>query len=75
MVASSAPPVLAVGADTPSPGQVDTPGTNASILAYLESGERIRQVMDLAFKACVAVLVLVALAWALGVLPGAVKLF
>jgi hypothetical protein len=48
---------------------------DASILAYLESGERIRQVMDLALKACVAVLVLVALAWTLDVLPGAVKLF
>jgi hypothetical protein len=74
MVASSAASVL-LGEGAPSTGLVDTPATPASVVAYLESGQRIRQLTDLALKVCMAVLVLVALAWALGVLPGAVKLF
>ncbi len=75
MAASSAASVLAVSEQAPSTGPVATPATTASIDAYLESGERIRGLTDLALKVCMALLVLIAVAWAVGVLPGAVKLF
>ena len=75
MVVSRAVSGLAVSSDSAPPRLVDTPATNASIVAYLESGERIRRLTDVALKVCVAILVLVALAWALGVLPAAVRLF
>ena len=74
MVASSTASVV-VGEHAPSTGLVDTPATPGSVVAYLESGQRMRQLTDLVLKVCVTVVVLVALAWALGVLPGAVKLF
>ena len=75
MVASSAPSAIALTKQPPSVGAADTPSTSASIASYLESGERTRGLMALSLKLCVAVLVLVALAWMLGILPGAVKLF
>jgi hypothetical protein len=74
MVASSAVSVLAVGEAAPAAGLSD-PQAAASIAAYLESGRRIRGLTDVALVVCVGMFVLVALAWALGVLPGAVKLF
>jgi hypothetical protein len=64
----------AVANDAASASLTDTPAT-ASTLAYLESGESIRRLTDVALKVCLAVILLVALAWVLGVLPGAVKLF
>jgi hypothetical protein len=75
MVASSAASAVALTEQPPAAGSVDSPTTTASIAKYLESGERTRELMALAFKVCVAVLVLIALAWMLGILPGAVKLF
>jgi hypothetical protein len=75
MVASSADPAVALTEQPPSARLADTPTTTASTAHYLESGERTRRLMRLAFTLCVAVLVVVALAWMLGVLPGAVKLF
>jgi hypothetical protein len=42
---------------------------------YVASGQGARDVMDLVVKVCVGLVVLIALAWALGVLPGAARLF
>jgi hypothetical protein len=75
MVASSAASSLAVGEQVSSAGVADTSSTTAGAAAYLASGERVRELTDLAVKVSAGVFVLVALAWAVGVLPGAFKLF
>ena len=46
----------------------------ASIDAYLGSGERVAVLADAVWKVGVALIVVLVLAWALGVLPGAVRL-
>jgi hypothetical protein len=43
--------------------------------AYLASAERMRVVADVALKAGIVLALLILLAWALGLLPGAVRLF
>jgi len=48
---------------------------NASIARYLRAGEDMAGFMDLAWKVCAVLFVLVAAAWALGILPGAYRLF
>ena len=53
----------------------DDAATQASIAAYLGSAERMLAVTDLTWKVCAALLVLVAGAWASGILPAAVRLF
>jgi hypothetical protein len=53
----------------------ENPATTASIAAYLEAGERMRGLLDVTWKLCAVLIVLVLLAWAFGLLPGAVKLF
>jgi hypothetical protein len=53
----------------------DTLAANASIAAYVRAGERMLSLMDATCKACAVLFVVVALAWILGVLPGAVRLF
>ena len=53
----------------------DTPETDASIAAYLGAGERMQTLMDLTWKSCAVLLVLIVIAWAMGVLPVAVRLF
>jgi hypothetical protein len=48
---------------------------DASIDAYLGAGDGMAMIMGLTLKVCAALIVLIAVAWALGVLPGAVRLF
>jgi hypothetical protein len=50
-------------------------GVDESTAGYLAAGERAAMVMDVVWKVCVGLFVLLALAWALGVLPVAVRLF
>jgi hypothetical protein len=47
----------------------------ASINAYLGAGDGMATIMGLTLWACAALIALIAVAWALGVLPGAVRLF
>jgi hypothetical protein len=54
---------------------LDRPATNASIAAYGEAGERMLGLVDGTWKVGVALFVLVAAAWIIGLLPGAVRLF
>jgi hypothetical protein len=54
---------------------IDSAGANASIAAYVGAGERMLTLMDITWKVCALLAVLVALGWVLGLLPGAVKLF
>jgi hypothetical protein len=53
----------------------DNPATEASIARYVAAGERMRVFADVALKICAALAVLIVVAWALGLLPGAVRLF
>ena len=73
MVATTAAPAL----DHPSTQSnlADSPAAQAGIAAYIASGESVRALMDIAWKVCVGLIVLIVLAWALGALPAAVKLF
>jgi hypothetical protein len=53
----------------------DNPETDASIAAYLGAGERMQTLMDLTWKSCAVLLALIVIAWAMGLLPVAVRLF
>ena len=60
------------------PGEVrlvESSAASADMDRYLVSGERVGSLLDIGWKVCVALGVLLLIAWALGVLPGAVKLF
>ena len=58
-----------------SGGVLESSAANASIARYLRAGEGMAGFMDLAWKVCAVLFVLVAAAWALGILPGAYRLF
>ena len=75
LVVSTGAPAVAAAQPLSQLDLADRPTAAAGIARYVASGQRVRDVMDLVFKACVGLVVLIALAWALGVLPGAVKLF
>jgi hypothetical protein len=76
MVASTGAPSIAVAQPSNQATLVDSPpATNAGVAAYIASGERVRTLMDLAWRLCLGLALLVALAWVFGALPGAVKLF
>ena len=74
MVASTSDSAVAVRL-APTPSLADNPATEASIATYLGSAERMLAVTDLTWKLCAALLVLILVAWAAGILPGAVRLF
>jgi hypothetical protein len=58
-----------------TPGVPLSAAAQASIDAYLGAGDRMAVLMDVVWKACVGLMVLTLAAWALGVLPAAVRLF
>jgi hypothetical protein len=49
--------------------------TDQHIASYLAAGDRVATFMSLTLKLCAVLLVLIAVAWVLGVLPGAYRLF
>ncbi len=53
----------------------DNPEIDASIAAYLGAGERMQTLMDITWKSCAVLLVLIVIGWAMGLLPVAVRLF
>jgi hypothetical protein len=75
LVASGAAPTVAVAQPLSQPNLADSPAASASATRYLASAERVLALADLSWKVCVGLIVLIVLAWALGALPGAVKLF
>lgn len=54
---------------------LDDAATEASVAAYLAAGERMGVFVDICWKVCAGLMVLVALAWVFGLLPAAVKVF
>jgi hypothetical protein len=75
MVDRAIAPGVAVAAPSAPARLGEDPLTDASIAAYLGAGERMQSLMDLTWKSCAVLLVLIAVAWALGLLPIAVRLF
>lgn len=75
MVASAGASDIATVHQPTAAGLADGSAASSSIAAYLSAGERMLRVMDLAWQLCAALFVLVALAWAFGAMPGAVRLF
>jgi len=71
----AAPGPVVIVDSRPAASVVVSSAIDASIAAYLAAGERMRIVARFVGFASVAVLVVTAVAWALGLLPGAVKLF
>jgi hypothetical protein len=53
----------------------DSPDADATFARYAAAGDRMRVIADVGLKICAVLAVLVLVAWALGLLPGAVKLF
>jgi hypothetical protein len=75
MVGLTAAPPIAVLEKPDAAWLGDNAATDASIAHYLSAGDSIATLMDLTWKICAALFVLVAVAWAMGMLPGAVRLF
>jgi hypothetical protein len=67
-----APPNGTPVAITPERGALAE--TDASIARYLGAGDQMLGVMDLTFKVCIGLAVVVIAAWAIGLLPAAVRL-
>jgi len=70
VAAAVGPPAAAHVADVERSAPYDP-----SISAYLASAERMYGVADVAMKVGIALVVLLLVAWVLGVLPGATRLF
>ena len=54
---------------------IESPAASASVTRYTASAERALALSDVGWKLGVGVLVLIVVAWATGVLPGAVRPF
>jgi hypothetical protein len=74
VVSANAPPVLVIEPTTAA-WLGDNPATDASIARYLGAGEGMLSIIDIAWKVFAALLVVLLVAWAVGLLPGAVRLF
>ena len=53
----------------------ESPAASASTTRYLTSADRVLALSDVGWKLGVGLTVLIVIAWAIGVLPGAVRLF
>jgi hypothetical protein len=62
-------------ATVPTQTAAENAAVDASIAAYITAGERMQTLMDLTWKLCAVLAVLVALAWAFRLLPIAARLF
>jgi hypothetical protein len=68
-------PASVVIQPSPATSVAVSAATDASIAAYLAAGEGMRILAGWVFVACLGLMLVVAIAWALGVLPVAVPLF
>ena len=75
MVASTGAPARADAQPLIESDLADSPTDMASAARYAASGERALSLSDLGWKVCLGLVVLLVVAWAVGVLPGAVRLF
>lgn len=70
----ASPTSVAVNAP-PAASDELTATIDASIAAYLDSGERMRVALGWLGIACLALMAVVAVAWVVGLLPGAIRFF
>jgi len=78
MIETSVARPSAVLVQAPPPPPPSTPlsaASDASIATYLAAGDRMRVLTGIFGLICVGLIALLMLTWALGLLPGAVKLF
>jgi hypothetical protein len=73
MVETLSTPITVVGESPASAWLADSPVANASIARYLAAGDSMRSITAIGLWVCVALFVIVAAAWLLGVLPMAVR--
>jgi hypothetical protein len=70
-----APPPPATAPSTTSVPLQFNAETDQHISSYLAAGDRVASFMGVTLIVCAVLLALIAVAWVLGVLPGAVRLF
>ena len=74
LIDSPPPTAAAQSAESGTTERAWSPEAQASIERYVGSGDRVAALLDPVWKVCVGLIVLILAAWALGVLPAAVKL-
>ena len=67
-----APPPPATATSVPLQFNAET---DQHIASYLAAGDRVATFMGFTLVVCAVLLVLIAVGWALGLLPGAIRLF
>jgi hypothetical protein len=75
LVASTGAPAVAVAQLLIDSGVAENPVATASTTRHVASAERVLALSDMGWKLGVGLVVLTVIAWALGVLPGAARLF
>ena len=75
LVATTGAPATADAQPLINSDSGESPAASASTTRYLASADRVLGMTDVGWKLCVGLVVLIVIAWAIGVLPGAVRLF
>ena len=75
LVALTGAPAAAAAQPVVDSDNIELPVPAASTNRYIASAERVLVVADVGWKLGVGLIVLIVVAWAMGVLPGAVRLF
>ena len=75
MVASTGAPAAAAAQSRIDSELAESPAATASASRYVASADRVLALSDLGWKLCVGLVVLIVVAWAVGALPAAVRLF
>jgi hypothetical protein len=75
LVASTGAPATADALPVIDPDVAESPVAMASTIRYIASAERVLALSDVGWKLGVGLLVLVLIAWAIGLLPGAARPF
>ncbi len=75
MVATNGAPAVADAQPLIDSHFGESPAASASTTRHLASAERVLGMTDVGWKLGVGLVVLIAIAWAIGLLPGAVRLF
>jgi hypothetical protein len=75
LVASTGAPASAAAQPLIDSGTAESPAGTPSTTRYIASAERALALWDVGWKVGVGLVVLIVIAWAIGVLPGAARLF
>ena len=75
LVVSTGAPASAAAQPLIQSNLAGSPAATASASRYVASADRVLALSDLGWKLCVGLVVLIVVAWAVGALPAAVRLF